>query len=154
MIASYGWTSMSELWTRVGGLAAAGLKARRRRAAIEATLAGMEDRQLDDLGIRRGEIRAYAAAAPLAPGLVVQMLAARRPDVKWRRLRPMDRDRLLTECRVCPSATACRRWFTGRAGPGGAFFFCPNAALMDRLSTPGGEVCDHGAPSGRLQRGL
>lgn len=138
-------TGMRELWATIGGQAALrGIAARRRRVAIESILSAMGDRQLDDLGLRRGDIAAYAVASALAPRLVVRMLAARRPDLRWDGLAPAVRESLLKACRVCHAAKACRRWAAGSGQQGAApAFYCPNGAVLERLPALAADALDH-----------
>lgn len=104
------------------------LQAWRKRARIEAALASLEDFQLDDLGIMRADIPAYARAAAGAPRLMQGMLQRLH-------LEPGAQERrdLLRTCRTCPNVAACERWLARGEPAEGYRRFCPNATLLDRL---------------------
>lgn len=109
------------------------LQAWRKRIGLETTLSGLEDFQLDDLGIARGEISAYARAASSAPRLLNAMLEELELTLDSVGPRSRVRGQLLKGCRVCPNVAACERWLPTREPPEGYHVFCPNVALLDRL---------------------
>jgi len=125
---SQGWVSAAAQWFR----------AWRARFALEAVLSGLEDHQLDDLGITRADIPAYARASPFAPRLLAAMLARLGIAPEWVRPQSHAHDQLLRACRVCPDVAACRRWLAKCEPPDGYRAFCPNAALLDKLARTSG----------------
>lgn len=109
------------------------LRSWRRQRGLESTLSVLGDRQLEDLGITRGEIPAYARAAPHASRLLGCMLqkldvlpeaTVRRPDIYYA---------LLRSCRTCPNVAECERWIAAGSPSCAYRRFCPNAALIDTL---------------------
>lgn len=114
------------------------LRAWRARFALEAILSGLEDHQLDDLGITRAEIPAYARASPFALRLLNAMLARLEIAPEWVRPRSHAHDELLRACRVCPNVAVCRRWLATCTPPDGYRAFCPNATLLDKLARTSG----------------
>lgn len=110
-----------------------GIRARHRRRRLQATLAALEEHQLVDLGIARGEIPAYARAAAFAPRLLSAMLARLELDPGGAGCTSRLRDELLRSCRACPNTAMCKRWVVSRGRREGYRAFCPNATLFDRL---------------------
>lgn len=110
------------------------LRAWRARFALETVLSGLEDHQLDDLGIARADIPAYAKASPFAQRLLNAMLARLEIAPEWVRPRSHAHGELLRVCRVCPNVAACRRWLATCTPPDGYRAFCPNARLLDKLA--------------------
>lgn len=105
----------------------------RRRIALERTLSALEDHQLDDLGIARGEVAAYSRAAPHASRRLAGMLRRLAVATEIMSARSQTKRALLKTCRSCPSSAACDRWL-GRPGPvEGYRAFCPNVALLAAL---------------------
>lgn len=109
------------------GLARA-FRAWRRRSALSAALARLEDFQLEDLGIRRAEIPALVRASAVAPRLLRRMLARLQLEPA---LQP--RRQLVRTCMVCPSVLRCQAWLDRGGRADGYREFCPNAALLDEL---------------------
>lgn len=103
-------------------------RAWRRRSALSAALARLEDFQLDDLGIRRAEIPALVRASSVAPRLLQRMLARLQLEPA---LQP--RRQLVRTCMVCPAVSRCRVWLDRGGRADGYREFCPNAALLDEL---------------------
>ena len=110
-----------------------GIREWRKRFALEKTLSGLVKWQLDDLGIARGEIPAYARAAIPAPRHLSAMLTRLGIALDDVRPRSPAYDELLRDCRVCLNVAVCRRWLATGNPSDGYRAFCPNAARFDWL---------------------
>jgi uncharacterized protein YjiS (DUF1127 family) len=118
----------------------------RSRVDLVTTLSALADYQLDDLGMRRDEIQAYARAAPHAPRLLGAMLEELEIAREWVEPRSQAYDELLKNCSVCPEIAACRRWLLSCGRPDGYRAFCPNVALLDKLPRWSGTGHPSGGP--------
>lgn len=105
----------------------------RNRRRLGATLGLLEDYQLEDIGIRRGNVRDYARAGPDASRLLRRMLALRGIELDDALTGSRDWDALLASCRTCPATAACGRWIHDRDLPDGDREFCPNSAALAGL---------------------
>lgn len=109
------------------------LRVWRNRAALEAALADLEDYQLDDLGVTRSEIPAYAKASPHARQHMTAMVDSLGIGPEWVRPGSQACSELLRGCRLCLNVAACESWLLTAHPAQGYRMFCPNAALLDRL---------------------
>ena len=122
----------SGLWRRVSA-SMRKVRGWRKQAALEATLADLEDYQLDDLGITRSEIPAYAKASLRARQQMTAMLDRLEIAPEWARPGSLACGELLRGCRICPNVAACEKWLLSADPAQGYRSFCPNAALLDKL---------------------
>jgi uncharacterized protein YjiS (DUF1127 family) len=112
------------------------IEAQHRRRVLERQLGALDDCGIADIGIARDQIPAIASASPDAPRMLRRMMerlgvapepllhdAGLRREMEW-------------NCVACSNRSQCRRWLKS-AQPAEAYrSFCPNAAGLDRLSTP------------------
>lgn len=115
------------------------VRAWRKRIGLEKTLSGLEDFQLDDLGIARGEISAYARAAPSAPRLLSAMLEELGLTAGSVDPRSQVYGQLLKSCRICPNVATCERWLRTCEPPERYRAFCLNVARLDTLPRRSGK---------------
>lgn len=100
-------------------------------------LSGLDDRQLDDIGIERGELMLVVAGAAEAPervgmmacrlGIEAEALEARKPLL----------NEMTKRCAACRTKLICA-WWLAEGGDEDAFReFCPNAGRFVELHRTG-----------------
>jgi uncharacterized protein YjiS (DUF1127 family) len=105
----------------------------RSRIRLEAALFRLGDHQLDDLGLSRGEIPAYAKAVPRAAQRLSGMLQGLGIATELVDPESPAGGALLKVCRTCPNIIACDGWLQAGGPAEGHRAFCPNAEQFDAL---------------------
>jgi hypothetical protein len=96
-------------------------------------LCAMGERDLDDIGVSRGELEAVVTAPPQVTERMLAMAA--RHGVGQHELAGHNSDfaGMIESCRSCESLGACRGFLADPAADPARAVFCPNHATYDAL---------------------
>lgn len=114
------------------GAAAEAVRLWHSRRALGEELNRLGERELDDLGIVRGQIPTLVAAYPEAPRLLMRML--RQVGIDDERVGTALLRELERTCANCVERKACRHWLKAPTPAGDYRRFCPNAAVLEKLA--------------------
>jgi len=107
------------------------------RRALAAELARLDERELADVGLVRGQIPQFVKAYPTAERLLAEMIARLGLEYDERLKSHLMHDDVYRTCVMCRERGRCRRWLedatTGAAVPS----FCPNAWTFRQLLQAG-----------------